>query len=146
MTVTAGLRINAADISGRDRSGSASDLTGNHGYGHVNPLAGFTYKFDAAVSLFGGYSQANRAPTPLESRLRQSRPARACWCVRCWVIRRWRRWCHIPGRPARAGSLSGLLGDDHLNWTATFFRTDSDNDIIALASAIAGHGFFTNIP
>ena len=66
LTVTAGLRINAADISGRDRSGTATELTGSHGYGHVNPLAGLTYKFDDALSLFGGYSEANRAPTPLE--------------------------------------------------------------------------------
>ena len=27
---------------------------------------GLTYKFDDAISLFGGYSEANRAPTPLE--------------------------------------------------------------------------------
>ncbi|HEX4178305.1 MAG TPA: TonB-dependent receptor, partial [Rhizomicrobium sp.] len=66
LTITAGLRVNAADIRGRDRSGVASELTGSHGYGHVNPLAGATYRFDDALSLFGGYSEANRAPTPLE--------------------------------------------------------------------------------
>ncbi|MDB5739136.1 MAG: TonB-dependent receptor, partial [Alphaproteobacteria bacterium] len=66
LTVTAGLRINAADIVTRDRSGTAGELNGTHGYGHANPLAGLTYKFSDALTLFGGYSQANRAPTPLE--------------------------------------------------------------------------------
>ena len=145
LTVTAGLRINAADISGRDRSGSASELTGNHGYGHVNPLAGFTYKFDGAVSLFGGYSEANRAPTPLE--LDCANPDQPCLLESALlgdpplaqvVSHTW--------QAGARGSLSGLLGDDHLNWSATFFRTDSDNDIVALASTIAGRGYFTNIP
>jgi len=145
LTVTAGLRINAADISGRDRSGSASELTGNHGYGHVNPLAGFTYKFDGAVSLFGGYSEANRAPTPLE--LDCANPDQPCLLESALlgdpplaqvVSHTW--------QAGARGSLSSLLGDDHLNWSATFFRTDSDNDIVALASTIAGRGYFTNVP
>ena len=42
LTLTAGLRVNAADIVTRDRSGLAAELNGSHGYGHVNPLAGLT--------------------------------------------------------------------------------------------------------
>jgi iron complex outermembrane receptor protein len=145
LTVTAGLRINAADLSGRDRSGGASELSGSHGYGHVNPLAGLTYRFSEAISLFGGYSQANRAPTPLE--LDCASQTQPCLLENSLV-----------GDPPLAqvvshsyqagarGSFGGLLGDDHLNWSATFFRTDSDNDIVALASTIAGRGYFTNVP
>ncbi|HMH65800.1 MAG TPA: TonB-dependent receptor, partial [Rhizomicrobium sp.] len=66
LTLTAGFRVNAADIVTRDRSGVAAELSGTHGYGHINPLAGLTYKFSDAISAFGGYSEANRAPTPLE--------------------------------------------------------------------------------
>ncbi|HEY2008030.1 MAG TPA: TonB-dependent receptor [Rhizomicrobium sp.] len=145
LTVTAGLRVNAADISGRDRSGVAPELTGSHGYGHVNPLAGLTYKFDDTISLFGGYSEANRAPTPLE--LDCANPNQPCLLESALL-----------GDPALAqvvshtyqagarGGFGGLFGDDHLNWSATFFRTDSDNDIVALASAIAGRGYYTNVP
>jgi iron complex outermembrane receptor protein len=145
LTITAGLRINAADISGHDRSGTASELTGNHGYGHVNPLAGFTYKFDAAVSLFGGYSQANRAPTPLElDCASQTQP-----CLLESALLGDPPLAQVVSHTWQAGArgaLSGVFGDGSLNWSATFFRTDSDNDIVALASAIAGRGYFTNVP
>jgi iron complex outermembrane receptor protein len=145
LTITAGLRINAANVSGRDRSGVASELSGSHGYGHVNPLAGATYKFDEALSLFGGYSEANRAPTPLE--LDCASPTQPCLLESALlgdpplaqvVSHTWQ----AGGR----GSLAGLLGNDHVNWSATFFRTDSNNDIVALASTIAGRGYFTNVP
>jgi len=66
LTLTVGLRVNAADIVTRDRSGTAAELNGKHGYGHVNPLAGLTWKVADGISLFGSYSQSNRAPTPLE--------------------------------------------------------------------------------
>jgi iron complex outermembrane receptor protein len=145
LTVTAGVRLNAADISGRDRSGAATELTGSHGYGHVNPLVGATYKFAAAVSLFGGYSEANRAPTPLE--LDCASRTQPCLLENSLV-----------GDPPLAqvvshtwqagarGNLDGLSGDDRLNWNVTFFRADSDNDIVALASTIAGRGYYTNVP
>ncbi len=145
LTVTAGLRANAADITGRDRSGLATELNGSHGYGHINPLAGATYKFSDAFILFGGYSEANRAPTPLELDCADKTlpcllegslvadPALAQVVSHTW-------------QAGARGSLGGVFGDDHLNWSATFFRTDSDNDIVALASTIQGRGFFANVP
>jgi iron complex outermembrane recepter protein len=33
-----------------------------------------------------------------------------------------------------------------VDWKAGFFRTDSTNDIISLASTITGRGFFANVP
>jgi iron complex outermembrane receptor protein len=44
---------------------------------------------------------------------------------------------------AQAG-LRGQAGG--LTWSASLFRTDSDNDIVALASVIQGRGYFTNVP
>ena len=57
LTLTAGLRINAADIVTRDRSGLASELNGAHGYGHANPLVGLTWQAGAAAQ-----STADRLP------------------------------------------------------------------------------------
>ncbi|HUE63020.1 MAG TPA: TonB-dependent receptor [Rhizomicrobium sp.] len=145
LTITAGLRINAADIKTRDRSGAGSELNGNQGYGHVNPLAGVTYKFDEGLSLFGGYSEANRAPTPLE--LDCASPIQPCLLEGSLVADP--PLAQVVSHSWQAGArgaLTGLLGDDRLNWSATFFRTDSDNDIVALASTIAGRGYFTNVP
>jgi iron complex outermembrane receptor protein len=33
-----------------------------------------------------------------------------------------------------------------LSWSASLFRTEADNDIVALASTIQGRGYFTNVP
>ena len=38
------------------------------------------------------------------------------------------------------------LADGHFEWKAGLFRTDSDDDIINLASFIQGRGFFQNVP
>jgi iron complex outermembrane receptor protein len=145
LTVTAGLRINAANINTRDRSGASSELNGSHGYGHVNPLAGATYKIADAISLFGGYSEANRAPTPLE--LDCASQTQPCLLEDSLVADP--PLAQVVSHTYQAGArgtLKGLLGDDRLNWSATFFRTDSNNDIVALASTIQGRGYYTNVP
>jgi iron complex outermembrane receptor protein len=145
LTVTAGFRVNAADIVTRDRSGLATELNGTHGYGHVNPLAGLTYKFSDSISAFGGYSQANRAPTPLE--LDCANPNLPCLLEGSLVADP--PLAQVVSHTYQAGLrgiMNGLVGEDRIEWSASLFRTDSDNDIVALASTIAGHGYFTNVP
>jgi iron complex outermembrane receptor protein len=145
LTVTAGFRVNAADIVMRDRSGLAAELNGGHGYGHVNPLAGLTYKFSDSISAFGGYSQANRAPTPLE--LDCANPNLPCLLEGSLVADP--PLAQVVSHTYQAGlrgSMNGPLDGDRIEWSASLFRTDSDNDIVALASTIAGRGYFTNVP
>jgi iron complex outermembrane receptor protein len=145
LTLTAGLRVNAADIDTRDRSGVAGELNGTHGYGHVNPLAGLTYKVMDGISLFGGYSEANRAPTPLE--LDCANPALPCLLEGSLVADpSLKQVVSHTYQAGLRGQTRGILGDDRLEWSASLFRTDSDNDIVALASAIQGHGYFANVP
>src|SRR3569833_852335 len=143
LTVTAGLRINAADINTRDRSGLATELNGSHGYGHANPLAGLTYKLSDGFTFIGGYSQANRAPTPLE--LDCANPDLPCLLEGSLVadppLAQVVAHSYQTGIRGNAG-----LGDGKLDWSISLFRTDSDNDIVALASTIAGRGLFTNVP
>ncbi len=43
----------------------------------------------------------------------------------------------------RGGSA---VADGRFEWKASLFRTDSDNDIVNLASTIQGRGFFQNVP
>jgi iron complex outermembrane receptor protein len=143
LTVTAGLRVNAADIVARDRSGGAAELNGSHGYGHVNPLAGVTYKFSHGLSAFGGYSEANRAPTPLE--LDCANPNLPCLLEGALVSDP--PLAQVVSHSYQAG-LRGETspGNGRLDWSTSLFRTDSSNDIVALASVIAGRGYFTNVP
>jgi len=143
LTLTVGLRVNAADIVTRDRSGVAAELNGSHGYGHVNPLAGLAYKVSDAITLFGGYSQSNRAPTPLE--LDCADPARPCLLEGSLVADP--PLAQVVAHSYQAGARGSVdLADGKLDWNVSLFRTDSDNDIVALASTIAGRGYFTNVP
>ena len=143
LTLTVGLRVNAADIVTRDRSGAASELNGSHGYGHVNPLAGLTYKISDAFTLFGNYSEANRAPTALELDCAdQTRP-----CLLEGSLVADPPLSQVVSHSYQAGARGNIgLADGKLDWNVSLFRTDSDNDIVALASTIAGRGYFTNVP
>jgi iron complex outermembrane receptor protein len=139
LTVTAGFRLNAADIRTRDRGGAAPELTGSHGYAHFNPLAGLAYKISGGVSLFGGYSEANRAPTPLETDCASA----TLPCLLEGSLVADPPLKQVVAHTGEAG-VRGQAND--LSWSASVFRTDSDNDIVALASVIQGRGFFTNVP
>lgn len=139
LTVTAGFRLNAASIKTRDRSGSAPELTGRHAYSHFNPLAGVTYKISDGLTLFGGYSEANRVPTPLE--LDCASQTLPCLLEGSLVADPPLK--QVVARTGEAGLRGTIKG---LSWSASLFRTDSDNDIVALASVIQGRGFFTNVP
>ena len=143
LTLTAGFRANAAIIETNDRSGVAPELTGRHGFGHVNPMAGLTWQAAEGISLFGGYSQSNRAPTPLE--LNCADPLRPCLLEGALVadpplaqIVAHTYEAGVRGETPAAGGM--------LSWSASLFRTEADNDIISLASTIQGRGYFTNVP
>jgi len=143
LTITTGLRINAADIVTRDRSGTAAELNGRHGYGHVNPLAGATYRFSEALSLYGGYSEANRAPTPLE--LDCANPNLPCLLDGSLVADP--PLSQVVSHTFEAGARGkALLGDGSLEWSVGGFHTVSTNDIVSLASSIQGRGHFANVP
>ena len=139
LTITAGARINAANINTRDRSGLNAELNGSHGYSHINPLAGLTYNILDSVTLFGGYSQANRAPTPLE--LDCASPTQPCLLEGALVADPALK--QVVSETSEAG-LRGTL--QKLTWSASIFRTDSTNDIVSLASTIQGRGYFANVP
>ena len=144
LTVTVGLRANTADIDTHDRSGSAAELNGSHNYSHVNPLAGVTYKLGDALTLFAGYSESNRAPTPLE--LDCADPNLPCLLEGSLVADPPLQQVVAHSYQAGLRGNLGEVGSGKLDWSLSLFRTDSDNDIVALASALAGRGYFSNVP
>ena len=73
-SITAGGRINHARIQLEDQIGTA--LNGEHTFSRFNPIIGGTYKINSGLTAYAGYSEANRAPTPLE--LACADPARPC--------------------------------------------------------------------
>jgi NAD(P)-dependent dehydrogenase (short-subunit alcohol dehydrogenase family) len=74
LSLTAGARFNVAQIKLDDTLGTALDSDSR--YSHLNPVIGLTYKILPNMTAYAGYSQANRAPTPLE--LGCSDPAHPC--------------------------------------------------------------------
>jgi iron complex outermembrane receptor protein len=101
LALTAGARYNVANIGLKDASGESADLNSNNSYSRINPVVGFTYTASPALTFYGGYSEANRAPTPLETHARILRcPA---YSRRRWSrTRRSDRSSRTHGRAARA--------------------------------------------
>jgi iron complex outermembrane receptor protein len=143
LTATGGFRFNIADLITRDRSASAAELNGTHRYSHFNPLLGLTYKMAKSVTLFGAYSEANRAPTPLE--IDCASPTQPCLLEGSLVADPPLQ--QVVSHTYETG-FRGSLGnaDSGISWSASLFRTDSKNDIVSLASVIQGRGYFANVP
>ncbi|GGF78953.1 membrane protein [Azorhizobium oxalatiphilum] len=143
LTSTWGARLNIARISMSDGSGISPELNGDYTFSRVNPMLGLTYKLTPDISLYGGYSESNRAPTPLE--LNCADPNRPCILENSLVadppLNQVVSHTYEAGLRGRHGALGGLV-----DWKVGFYRTDADDDIIALASPQTGYGYYTNVP
>jgi iron complex outermembrane receptor protein len=138
-SATIGGRYNSASIDLRDQLGTA--LNGSYTFARFNPVAGMTYKLTPELTAYAGYSEANRAPTPLE--LGCADPAAPCLIDNFLTS-------DPPLKQVVSRTVEAGLRGQHdafggkLTWSAGVFSTDNENDIIAAPSAIAGRGFFTN--
>ena len=142
LSLTAGGRFNIALIKLKDELGDA--LTGNHHFQRFNPVAGFTYKVMPNVTIYGGYSEANRAPTPLE--LSCADPARPCLIDTFLVgdppLKQVVAHTYEAGIRGKADFRA--YGHGQVAWSLGVFHTQSDDDIINVASPLPNHGFFQN--
>src|SRR4029077_3753942 len=66
LSLTAGGRFNYAQIDVQDQTGTTPQLNSNNNFQRFNPVIGATYKITPNLTAYAGYSEANRAPTPLE--------------------------------------------------------------------------------
>jgi iron complex outermembrane receptor protein len=143
LAATLGARYNEARVNLEDQLGTSTELNGSHTFHRFNPNAGLAYKLSDATTIFGGYSEANRAPTPLE--LGCSDPQKPCLLEGFLVA-------DPPVQQVVSKTFElGVRGHWNLaggrtEWQASAFHTNVDNDIISLASAIQGRGFFQNVP
>lgn len=144
LALTAGARFNFAQIVTEDATGQAPGLNINDTFSRINPVAGLTYKILPTITAYGGYSEANRAPTPLE--LDCADPNRPCILENSLVSDPPLQ--QVVAHTLEAGLRGGqaVLDTGRVDWKAGFFRTNSTNDIIALASTIPGRQFFSNVP
>ncbi|MGH6982582.1 MAG: TonB-dependent receptor [Stellaceae bacterium] len=144
LAMTLGGRLNVANVSIADRSGAAPALNGSHNYIHFNPGVGLTYKLTDNVTLYGGWSESNRAPTPAE--LTCSNPTMPCILDAFLVADP--NLKQVVSQTFEFGARGHFVADavpGMFLWNVGAFRTDSENDILLLATDINGFGFFSNV-
>ncbi len=144
LALSGGARLNIATISTKDRTGLAPELDIDASYRRINPVFGATYALSPSLGVYAGYSEANRAPTPLE--LNCADPLRPCLLENSLVADP--PLSQVVARTIEAGlrGTSSFAPDGTFLWKAGYFRTKSSNDIVSLASTITGRGFFANVP
>jgi iron complex outermembrane receptor protein len=143
LSVTASVRYNIAQIDLYDQRGT--DLNGLNRYAHFNPAIGGTYKVLPGVTVYGGYSTTNRAPTASE--IECSDPLLPCVLpanlagdpptLKQVIAHTYE--LGLRGRYVSPGGTGGTL-----TWNAGVFRTNLDDDIYAI-STTSSTGFFQNI-
>ncbi|WP_298960795.1 TonB-dependent receptor [uncultured Methylobacterium sp.] len=146
LSLTAGARLNFARINTQDLTGFSPDVTGTHYFSRINPVAGLTYRFFPWLTLYGGYSESNRAPTPLE--LACANPDRPCLLPNSLVADPPLK--QVEARTYEAGfrgTVPDITEGGLLNYKLGFFRTDLSNDILQVAvPGNAARGYFVNVP
>lgn len=146
LSLTAGARLNFARITTTDQTGFSPDVNGTYYYNKINPVAGLTYRFTPGLSLYGGYSESNRAPTPLE--IACSNPDRPCLLPNSLVADP--KLKQLTGRTYEVGirgNIPNFYDGGLVTYKAGAFRTDLANDIIQLATpGNAARGYYVNVP
>ena len=140
-SITGGGRFNVANISLQDQIGTS--LNGNDTYTRFNPIIGGTYKITSGLTAYAGYSEANRAPTPLE--LGCADPAHPCIIAAFLVSDPPLK--QVVSRTVEAG-LRGARDLDigTLGWKLGVFRAENSDDILAIPSPVLqGFGYFQNV-
>ncbi|HEY1962933.1 MAG TPA: TonB-dependent receptor [Rhizomicrobium sp.] len=140
LSLSVSARFNAVRVALRDRLGTS--LNGSHSFTHVNPAAGLTYRISQAATLYAGYAEANRAPTPAE--LSCASAAAPCSLTNFFVADPPLR--QVIAQTFEAGGRGEFRdGETSLRWQAGVFRADAADDILFAASPMIGRGFFRNV-
>jgi len=141
--VTASARYNHTTVKNLDNlhDGLPNSLSGNHHFNRINPSLGVTFTPTETLSLFGSYSESNRAPTSIE--LGCANPAYPC---------------KLPNAMASDPPLdqviaktydAGVRGkfSDNLKWNASVYRTMNHDDIhfISTNAGNGSLGYFDNV-
>ncbi len=142
LTLSAGGRLNIANIRLQDQIGTA--LNGGGDYTHFNPMIGATYKLTSEISAYAGWSEANRAPTPLE--LGCADPLRPCILASFLVSDPALKQVVAQTYEAGLRGSHALGGEGHVGWKLGVYRTDSTNDILSIPDPLQqGFGYFQNV-
>ncbi len=128
-----GARFNDAQINLNDQLGTS--LTSSNNFSRINPVVGLSYKITPDISVYGSYSEANRAPTPLE--LGCSSPTQPCMIDNFLVADPPLQ--QVVARTFEAGfkgsnAIAWAAAPGRLDWSISGYRTENQNDIMSVPS------------
>ncbi|HML28750.1 MAG TPA: TonB-dependent receptor [Hyphomicrobium sp.] len=145
LALTVGGRYNYARIQIENTGNPENDeLNGTNKYYRFNPSAGLTYKFSPGLNWYGGYSEANRAPTAAE--LACADPENPCLIesfltadphLKQVVSHTW--------ETGFRGTIQNWQNKSQWDWGLGLFRTLNTDDIFDAASTNTGRGYFQNV-
>ncbi len=140
LTVTVGGRYNHATIKLEDNTGDFPGLNATNKYERFNPMAGANYKIMRGVSVYGGYSESNRAPTPAELGCAEEDFP----CLIESFLTDDPPLDQVVGRTAEVGLRGqGYYNGGQYTWGAGLFRTLAEDDILPVTNT-EGRIFFIN--
>lgn len=150
LTLTLGGRFNIANIvlhneDPYDPNAPAAGLNGRHYYTHFNPAIGYAYQITPLTTFYGGYSEANAAPTPAE--LSCASPAASCTLAN--FLSGDPNLKQIIARTFEVGLRGAALvpGGATLTYNLDYYHTVTNDDIEFLQSPYnpLGAGYFGNV-
>jgi outer membrane receptor protein involved in Fe transport len=133
-------RFNHTTVEAEDRvnPGVPNNLDANYTYTKFNPAIGLTYEISPSLSTYGGWSQGNRAPTPIE--LGCADPNNPCSLPNAMAADPFLE--QVVSQTIEAG-FRGALFDD-VRWNAGVFHSVNKDDILFVAAGVGSQGYFTN--
>ncbi len=141
LSLTLSGRFNDAEVDLHDRLGG--DLSGDHRYRRFNPALGGAWRAASWLTVYAGYAEANRAPTPAE--LSCASPAESCSLANFFVgdpdLKQVVAHTVEGGLRGRLAPVAGA----RLSYDLSLYRTDLDDDIAFVNAAALGRAFFTNV-
>ncbi|MGD9785608.1 MAG: TonB-dependent receptor [Hyphomicrobiaceae bacterium] len=143
LTFTFGGRFNHAKVDLVDLTGEFDGITSNHKFQRFNPTVGATYEVVPGITLYGGYSEANRAPTPAE--LACANPDNPC-PIESFLTDDppLKQVVSKTFELGLRGKMKSAGGNQRLDWGIGLFQTTNQDDILFVASDVTGRGFFFN--
>jgi outer membrane receptor protein involved in Fe transport len=133
------VNLSGTSVDKTDDTLVQGDLNGNHQYSRFNPAVGLNYNPNNSLSVYGGYNEGMRAPSPIE--LACADPNHPCALPNAFggdpnlqkvVSHTWE------------GGVRGRVSEN-LNWNTGLFRTENSDDIQFIASSSSGGGYFQNV-
>ncbi len=141
LSITASGRYNAVRIVLGDQRGSS--LSGTATFARFNPALGATYRFGPGLTVYAGYAEGSRAPTPSE--IECSDPRAPC-LLPSSLSADPPNLKQVVSRTFEAGMRGeSSLGAGRLSYSLGLYRTEVHDDIYGVATSLSA-GYFRNIP